>query len=130
MAGADALGDGDTGGAALFAGMGALFLALILVFLDHYASTISVDFEAGSIGIDTPRPIGDLLGAGFEAGETNTIIRHHVRAPYVKLRVRGRRWPFIIDMQGYIADEARFERLLSGIGAPAGKKKTKSRGRA
>jgi len=29
----------------------------------------------------------------------------------VKLRVRGHRWPFIIDMQGYIADEARFERL-------------------
>ncbi len=45
--GADALADGDAGGAALFAGMGGLFLALIMVFLDHYAAAISVDFKAG-----------------------------------------------------------------------------------
>lgn len=128
--GADALADGDAGGAALFAGMGGLFLALIVVFLDHYAAAISIDFKAGATRIDTPRLIGhrrriyrldDLLGAGYEAGESYTI-KHHVRAPYVKLRVRGRRWPFIIDMQGRIADAARFQRLLSGIGAGAKKK--------
>lgn len=104
VAAADALNGGDFGGAALFAGAGAAFPALIFVFLDHYASGISIDFKAG---------------------ETYTI-KHHVRAPYIKLRLRGRRWPFIIDMQGFIADEAGFERLLSGIGAPAKKKKSKA----
>lgn len=130
VAAADALNGGDFGGAALFAGAGAAFPALIFVFLDHYASGISIDFKAGEIEIDTLRLIGersrvyklgDLLGAGFEDGETYTI-KHDVRAPYIKLRLRGRRWPFIIDMQGVIADEARFERLLSGIGASAKKK--------
>ena len=126
LAGVSMLADGETAAAALFVGLGGVFLAAMLVFLDHSACGLSVDFEAGAVEIDTPRLLGErsrtfpltsLAGAAYEAGETVTI-KHHVRAPYIKLRVHGRRWPFVIDMQGTVADEARFERLLSGIGSP------------
>jgi hypothetical protein len=123
--GIDVLADGEIAAAAVIFGLGAAFLAGMLVFLDHYACGLSVDFETGAVEVDTPRlfgershsfPLARIVGAAYEAGETFTI-KHHVRAPYIKLRVAGRRWPFVIDMQGHIADRARFERLLSGIGS-------------
>ncbi|HUT50478.1 MAG TPA: hypothetical protein VM325_14145 [Alphaproteobacteria bacterium] len=124
--GVDVLADGEAAAAAVIFSLGGAFLAGMLVFLDHYACGLSVDFEAGVVEVDTPRllgersrsyPLADLVGAAYEADDTTTI-KHHVRAPYVKLRIDGRRWPFVIDMQGTIVDEACFERLLSGLGSP------------
>ncbi|HEV3051131.1 MAG TPA: hypothetical protein VGX50_12530, partial [Longimicrobium sp.] len=60
----------------------------------------------------------DVVRAGFNDG-----ISHaggiSVNAPWYSLRLRGRRFPLIIDLQGDFLDQRAVDRLLDGEPAPA-----------
>ena len=52
--------------------------------------------------------IEDIVGARYSRGELRTV-----RAPWWTLRVEDRELPFVIDAQGFVAERAIFESLLS-----------------
>lgn len=48
----------------------------------------------------------DVIGVEYREGRGAQGTRHAVHAPWVKIRVRGRRLPFIVDMQSDYVSEA------------------------
>jgi hypothetical protein len=62
-------------------------------------------------------PAGDVLTADFRAGQARGG-GISVNAPWFKVRLRGRRLPLILDVQGDFVDEGRVYTLLLGEPAP------------
>ena len=104
----------------VFALPGFAILAAIGLYLQLYVTRIEED-EAGNgfrvtiAGFGAPRIINpdDVAGAGYNEG-----ISHaggiSVNAPWYSLRLRGRRFPLIVDMQGDFLDEYAVDRLIEG----------------
>ena len=104
-------------------GVGAAFFAGMMVYARLYVGWLWADKDLQTVTIETAKLIGarsrtfDL--ADFEAiardlGEMRTYF-HRIKTPYLKLRVRGQGLPYVIDLQGMIADEKTFERLIRKI---------------
>jgi|SRR5829696_4813336 len=104
----------------LFALPGAALIAAILLYLQLYVTRIEEDpegdgFRVTVAGFGAPRTIKpeDVAGAGYNDG-----ISHaggiSVNAPWYSVRLHGRRFPLIIDMQGDFHDEHAVERLIEG----------------
>lgn len=103
---------------------GLAIVAAMLAYLQCYVTRIEAD-EAGEYrvtvaGFGRGLRFGDdaVARAGFNDG-----ISHaggiSVNAPWYSLRLRGRRLPLIIDLQGDFLDERAVDRLLDGAPAPA-----------
>lgn len=106
------------------AAAGVTALGGMVLFADHYITTVAIDRAGGKVAFETVAPwgsrvrlydIGRLGPAASRAGELRTG-RHHVVAPYVLMPAAGRRFPYVIDMQGLVADEAGFRWLLRAGG--------------
>lgn len=99
---------------------GLAIIGAILLYLQLYVARIEED-EAGDAfrvtiaGFGRPLAIhpGDVAGVGYDDG-----ISHaggmSVNAPWYSLRLRGRRFGLIVDMQGDFLDEHAVDRLLEG----------------
>lgn len=107
----------------VFGGAGLAIITGILVYLQCYVTRIQADaggFLVTLAGPGRPLAVGfdDVVRVGFNDG-----ISHadgiSVNAPWHSLRLRGRRLPLIVDMQGDFVDEAAVDRLLDGEPSPA-----------
>lgn len=96
----------------------------ILAYLQCYVTRIEADDASGYrvtvAGIGAPLEFGmdGVARVGFNDG-----ISHaggiSVNAPWYSVRLRGRRLPLIIDLQGNFLDERAVIRLIDGEPAPA-----------
>lgn len=103
---------------------GVAFIVGILAYLQCYVTRIETDDVGGYrvtvAGVGAPKEFGldGVAGAGYNDG-----VAHaggvSVNAPWYSLRLRGRRLPLIIDLQGSFPDERAVIRLLDGQPAPA-----------
>jgi len=124
-----AVEDGDLTGqerwllALLVLALGVAFFGGMFVYARRYVVWLWVDERLREVTIETLAlfgererrfDIGDFAGANRAAGEMMTHY-HRIRTPYVRLRVRNRRLPYVIDLQGHIPEEALFERLLAKL---------------
>lgn len=100
----------------------------MLVYARRYVVWLWLDEELDEVTIETMRllgehevrvPISKLVAVGHEASVLITG-RHRIRTPYLKLRVRGRRLPYVIDLQGHISDETMFWPLVERV-SPSGR---------
>ena len=106
-----------------FGGSGIAIIAGILLYLQCYVFRIEGDEDTGEFcvalaGLRLTIHGEDVVRAGFNDG-----ISHaggiSVNAPWYSLRLRGRRFPLIIDLQGDFLDQRAVDRLLDGEPAPA-----------
>jgi hypothetical protein len=99
---------------------GAALIAAILLYLQLYVTRIEEDdggdgFRVTVAGFGSPRTLNgaDVAGVSYHDG-----ISHaggmSVNAPWYRLRLRGRRFPLIVDMQGDFRDERAVDRLVKG----------------
>lgn len=103
-----------------FALPGAAILAAILLYLQLYVTRIEEDdaddgFRVTVAGFGHPRTIHpqDVAGLGYNDGISNAG-GISVNAPWYSLRLHGRRFGLIIDLQGDFIDQPAVERLLEG----------------
>ena len=108
-----------------FGTSGLAIIAGILAYLQCYVSRIEADDAGGGYRVTVagwgPKlefPPDAVARTGFNDG-----ISHaggiSVNAPWYSLRLRERRLPLIIDLQGDFLDERAVDRLLDGVPAPA-----------
>ena len=107
-----------------FALFGAAIVAGILVYLWCYVTRIEVDDAGDGFHIavaGTRRRLsiqpGDVVRAGFHEGRSHAG-GISVNAPWYSVRLRGRRLPLIVDLQGEFLDEHAVGRLIEGEPAP------------
>lgn len=108
----------------LHAGGGMALMIFTLLYLQCYVTRIEVDggdtFRVSIAGAGRGPTIRarDVVGAGFNDG-----VAHAggiaVNAPWYTLRLRGRRLPLIVDLQGDFRDPRAVDRLMAGQPAPA-----------
>ena len=103
-------------------GMVALALALLVgmgIYVARYV--VSVRSLGGRLYIRTANLFGgaerefdvnDVQALEFRSGKTVTY-KANVNAPWKKMRIRGMKLPFIIDMQAEYIDRTGFEKLLA-----------------
>lgn len=100
----------------ILSALGAAVVAAMHAFAAHYVVTMR---EAGdAIEIDTAAVVRSrhrltrdrIVALSHREGRTHTP-RHRVHAPWLKLSIAGRRWPFVIDLQSDYVDEQRLEAL-------------------
>lgn len=104
----------------VFALPGAAIVAAILLYLQLYVTRIE-EVEAGDgfrvtvAGFGSPRTIhpADVAGSGYNDGVSHAG-GMSVNAPWYSVRLRGRRFPLIVDMQGDFLDERAVHRLIDG----------------
>ncbi|WP_420125183.1 hypothetical protein [Longimicrobium sp.] len=108
---------------------GIAIIAGILLYLQLYVMRIEEDeasdaFRVTVAGFGRPRTIqlGEVTGMGynhgmFDAGGVS------VNAPWYSLRLRGRRFGLIVDLQGDFHDQQAVERLLAGEQPPVAERK-------
>lgn len=104
-------------------GVGAAFFGGMLVYSRLYVVWLSADTALQSVSIETMDligtrerrfGIGDFEAISHDPGEMRTYY-HRLKTPYFKLRVTGQGLPYVIDLQGFIQDDALFDRLLRKI---------------
>ncbi|HEU4885737.1 MAG TPA: hypothetical protein VFT45_26110 [Longimicrobium sp.] len=104
----------------VFALPGAALIAAILLYLQLYVTRIEEDdvgdgFRVTVAGFGSPQTLSldDVARVSYNEG-----ISHaggmSVNAPWYSLRLRGRRFPLIVDMQGDFHDEPAVDRLIRG----------------
>lgn len=108
---------------AAFALPGAAIVAGILTYLRCYVTRIEAD-DAGGFSITLAGfgrrlsvQLGDVVRAGFHEGRSHAG-GISVNAPWYSVRLRGRRLPLIVDLQGDFLDEPAVHRLMDGEPAP------------
>jgi hypothetical protein len=108
-----------------FGGSGLGIIAGILLYLQCYVSRIEADDAADGYRVTVagwgPKlefPADAVARAGFNDGVSHAG-GISVNAPWYSLRLRGRRFPLMIDLQGDFLDEQAVDRLLQGEPAPA-----------
>ncbi|HEX2210845.1 MAG TPA: hypothetical protein VHG93_24390 [Longimicrobium sp.] len=118
---------------------GLAIIAGILAYLPCYVTRIEAD-EADESGDAlritvaalsprlTVRP-DDVVRAACSEGVYANGRGMHVNAPWYTLRLRGRRLPLIVDLQGDFIEPDAVERLMSGEPAPAAVEQSKGRSR-
>ena len=112
---------------AWFVGLSALglaFLAGMWVYGGLYVTALLVDEAAGKLHVRTIGFIGsfggrretyrlaDIVGSDYRAGKFDNPGGVSVDAPWFSLRIRGRKWPLIVDAQGGFPDRALAEKVL------------------
>jgi hypothetical protein len=107
-----------------FALPGAAVIAAMVAYLRCYVTRVEVD-DAGSgfrvtlagAGRGLSIRLADVVRVGYNEG-----ISHaggiSVNAPWYGLRLRGRRLPLIVDMQGNFLDQSAVDRLMRGEPSP------------
>jgi hypothetical protein len=109
----------------VFALPGLAIIAAIGLYLQLYVTRIEANEEGDGFrvtvaGAGAPQTINpaDIVGSGYNDG-----ISHaggiSVNAPWYSLRLRGHRFPLIIDLQGDFHDQHAVERLIEGKAASA-----------
>ncbi len=63
-------------------------------------------------GRETPYPASDVVSSTYVAGRYDNPGGVSVDAPWMSLRMAGRRWPLIVDAQGVFPDRELAARLL------------------
>jgi hypothetical protein len=112
-------------GALAWAAPGVAFIAGIVAYVQCYVTRIEVDDDAGAYRVAVAG-----FGPGLQFGMDrvartgfNDGISHaggmSVNAPWYSVRLRGRRLPLIVDLQGDFLDERAVYRLVEGKPAPA-----------
>jgi hypothetical protein len=106
------------------AAAGVTALGGMVLFADHYVVAIAIDRARGRVAFETVAvwrrrvrvyAIHALGPAATRAGALHTG-KHDVHAPYVLMPAQGRRFPYVIDMQGLIGDADGFRWLLHAAG--------------
>ena len=106
------------------AAFGLGFFGGMVVYGFCYVTRLTHDAAAAALGV---RPLlgrartipeADVLRGDYREGRSDGRIR--VNAPWYALRVRGRRLPYVIDLQGEVSDHAALARLVEGGGVRAG----------
>ena len=102
------------------AALGIAFAAGMWAYGRHFVSALAYDEAAGALHVRTVGFAGshetllsasDVLGSAYLAGKSS-YGRVSVDAPWMKVRVRGRRWPLIVDAKGEFPDRKLVARLL------------------
>ncbi len=102
---------------------GVAFIGGMLIYSHRYVVWLWVDEQLRVVDIETMALFGgrvrrfsveELASIKYDAGELRTYY-HHIRTPYLKLRVSGQRLPYVVDLQGYIPEEALFDRLVAKL---------------
>jgi hypothetical protein len=106
-----------------FGGSGLAIIAGILLYLQCYVFRIERDEDTGEFrvalaGLRLTIRAEEVVRAGFNDGVSHAG-SISVNAPWYSLRLRGRRLPLIIDLQGDFLDQRAVDRLLDGSPAPA-----------
>ncbi len=103
--------------------VGAAFFGGMLIYSHRYVVWLWTDDKLREVKIETMALFGereqhfrieDFASVDYDSGEMITRY-HRIRTPYFKLRVSGQRLPYVIDLQGYISEQALFERLLATL---------------
>jgi len=106
----------------LFLFMAVCFAAGIAIYQYCYVSSIQFDAARRIYIIITENPVyikrwdvplESVVSSDFRHGEYRNV-KFTVQAPWYKLKIRIRRPPFIIDLQGDIKDENLLDELLRG----------------
>lgn len=101
--------------------LGLAFAAGMWLYARLYATRIGYDEAAGTLrirtagflmGAETVHPQSDVIESDWVAGRFDDPGGVLVDAPWIKLRLRDRRWPLIVDAQGRFPDRALAARLL------------------
>jgi hypothetical protein len=98
--------------------LGVGFFGGMVVYGRCYVTRLARDAEAGVLHVRTllgrarTIPTADLLRGDYRAGRSGGRIA--VNAPWLSLRVRGRRLPYVLDLQGEIPDLPALLRSLDG----------------
>lgn len=91
----------------------------MLVYARCYVARLAYDDAAGALHVRTVLPparvvpVGEVLGGRHYRGHVDGLTTG-VDAPWQTLNVRGRRLPYVIDVQGDVRDPAALGRLLRG----------------
>jgi hypothetical protein len=111
-------------GALAWGAPGVAFIAGILAYLQCYVTRIEAD-DAGGYRVTVagfgPRlefAADRVARVGFNEGKSHAG-GISVNAPWYSVRLRGRRLPLIVDLQGDFLDEHAVDRLVEGQPAPA-----------
>jgi hypothetical protein len=109
------------------ASLGLGFFGGMLVYGACYVTRLALDAEGRAVLVRTllrtrTIPVAEVAGGAYHAGRT--ALRQQVNAPWQSLRVRGRRLPYVLDVQGEVRDAEALGRLargkLPGARRPAG----------
>ena len=100
------------------------FLGGMWLYGTVYVSSLWVDEAAGRLQIRTLGFIGsfggwrqsyrlnDVVGADYHAGQFDNPGGVSVDAPWISVRIRGRKWPLIVDVQGHFPDRKLAAKVL------------------
>jgi len=109
------------------ASLGIAFAVGMWAYGKLYAGSIRYDEAAGALhvrtvefilgGRDLVYPLAAIEGSSWREGRFDNPAGVSVDAPWIALRVKGRRWPLIVDAQGEFPDRALAARVL-GLGRP------------
>lgn len=103
---------------------GLAIIAGIVAYLQCYVTRIEADDAGGyrvtvaGFGRGLEFGLNAVTRAGFNDGVSNAG-GISVNAPWYSVRLRGRRLPLIVDLQGDFLDEHAVDRLIEGKPAPA-----------
>lgn len=104
----------------VFAVPGMAIIAAILLYLRCYVTRVELDDAARAYRVALAGPgrtlafnHDDIARVGYNDGISHTG-GISVNAPWYSVRLRGRRFPLIIDVQGDFVDEDAVRRLVQG----------------
>ena len=106
---------------------GILFFGGMTLYATRYVVALWWDVQPQTVTIETMRlhgttrrqhRVADFSGVDFSAGKYRTYY-HRIETPYLKLRVRGRHLPYVVDLQGSFPDRLRFDHLFRDSAANA-----------
>jgi len=103
------------------AGLGIAFAAAMWVYGRLYVSALRFDETAHALHFRTVGFVGgsdlvcsepDILGSTYQPGQTLNTDGVSVDAPWIKVAIKGKRLPLILDAQGEFSDIPLARRLL------------------
>ncbi|WP_162806257.1 hypothetical protein [Sphingosinicella terrae] len=103
------------------ASIGILFALGMAAYGRIYVSVLALDEPSGTLRASTVRfvgsralivPLTDVFGSNYRAGRFVNPAGVSVNAPWISVRVKGRRWPLIVDAQGEFTDRSLVARVL------------------
>lgn len=103
------------------AGLGLAFVGGMWLYGRCYVARLTFDprsgrAEARTVGFFAGRWVAfgeaDVLGSSYYGGQAMSSSGVSVKAPWYTVRLRGRRWPLVLDAQGQFSDERLATRLM------------------
>ena len=96
---------------AMVAGMG-FYVSRYVVSMRRVGDELYVSTANRFVGQGRKIAVDDVQSLDYRAGKTITH-KAYINAPWRKMRIRGIKLPFIIDMQAEYIDKAGFDNLLA-----------------